>query len=203
MIAHIKGALTYKSFDYAIIDVNGIGYQVFIPLTTFYQLPEVYQTVSLNTHTHVREDALKLYGFFTVKERDLFQLLIGISGVGPRLARNILSGISADEFYQAVVDGDTDRLHMIPGVGAKTAKRLAIELCDKVKDIWDEEPVESKKTKGVIKDVVSALLNLGYKPLAVEKVVDKLKDELGDEVKDEWNFEGTFKKALKIIAQKH
>ncbi len=199
MIAHIKGVLTYKSFDYAIIDVNGIGYQIFIPLTTFYQLPEVYQTVSLNTHTHVREDALKLYGFFTVKERDLFQLLIGISGVGPRLARNILSGINPDEFYQAVVDGDTNKLHMIPGVGAKTAKRLVVELCDKVKGLWTEEPVEKKKTKGIVNDVVSALLNLGYKPSDTEKVVDKLKDE----VNDDSGFEDTFKKAIKIIAQKH
>lgn len=198
MIAHIKGQLLFKSFDYVIIDVNGIGYQVFIPLTTFYQLPDLYQSVSLNTYTYLREDAIQLYGFLTTREKEIFQFLIGVSGVGPRLAINILSGITPDELYRAIVERDVDKLNRIPGVGNKTAQRLLVELGDKIKGIWGEGPVSTpKKADGLFKDVASALINLGYKSSDVEKAVNEIRGEA-----EECGFEVVFKKALHALSSR-
>src|SRR5512139_2168186 len=124
MIAQLAGALAQKSPDHLIIDVQGVGYQVFVSLNAFYRLPEPGDRVSLLIHTHVREDALQLYGFLDREEKDLFQLLLGISGIGPRLAINILSGTPARELKEALEAGDLVRLTAIPGVGKKTAERL-------------------------------------------------------------------------------
>jgi Holliday junction DNA helicase RuvA len=133
MIAQLAGALAHKSPEHIIVDVQGVGYQVFVSLNSFYRLPEPGNRVDLLIHTHVREDALQLYGFMDRQEKDLFQLLIGISGIGPRLGLNILSGMRADELQEALEAGDLARLVAIPGVGKKTAERLVLELRDKVK----------------------------------------------------------------------
>lgn len=195
MIAHIKGMLLYKSFDQAIVDVNGIGYQVYIPLTTFYQLPEVYDPVSLNTCTLLKDNTIEIYGFITAEEREVFKSLIGISGIGPRLARNILSGISVDELWMAIKRRDAARLSSIPGVGRKTAERLVVELADRIKGVMEAQPDE--EIKGVFKDVVSALVNLGYKPSEAEGAVERVRKEVGE---DE-GFEVIFKKALKVLSR--
>ncbi len=194
MIAHIKGILIYKSFDQAIVDVNGIGYQIHIPLTTFYQLPEVYDPVSLNTCTLLRENTIEIYGFLTAKEREVFKSLIGIAGVGPRLARNILSGITPDELWAAVKRRDTLRLSSIPGVGRKTAERLVLELADRIRDVMEEE-VEAMG--GVFKDVVSALVNLGYKSSEAEAAVERVREEINE---DE-GFEEILRRSLKILSR--
>ncbi|MFQ5901146.1 MAG: Holliday junction branch migration protein RuvA [Thermodesulfobacteriota bacterium] len=197
MIAQLKGTLAYKSHEFAIVDVNGIGYRVYIPLSTFYQLPEIYQPVFLNTYTYVRENALKLYGFYTTEEKALFELLIGTSGIGPSLARNILSGISADDLYEALHKGDSVRLNRIPGIGLKTSQRLVVELKDKVKTVCGE--LHSKKVgdekSDLLADVASALQNLGYKKGESEKAADAIKDLIDTET----NFEKAFKEAMKVL----
>ncbi len=197
MIAHIKGILAHKSFDQVVIDVDGIGYQVFIPLTTFSQLPDLYQPLSLNTCTYLKDNTIEIYGFLTTKEKDAFQMLIGISGVGTRLARNILSGITPDELYQAIKEKDIDRLNMIPGVGHKTAQRMIVELADKVKPLCEEE-VPQKGSGAIFRDVVSALLNLGYKPSDAEKAVRKIRGE----IETEPSFEDAFRRAIQILSGK-
>ena len=126
MIALVRGTLAYKSIDHVIIDVGGVGYRLSIPLSTFYSLPETGE-VSLFTHTHVREDALLLFGFLSIEEKELFIILIGISGVGPKLAVNILSHIPTGELKRAIAEGDIKRLSGLPGIGKKTAERLVLE----------------------------------------------------------------------------
>ena len=135
MIARIQGTLVCKTASYTIIDAHGLGYRIFVPLTTFYELPEIGQTVVLNVHTHVKQDAIHLFGFYTSEERDLFQVMISVTGIGPKLAMNIMSGIAAGELVKAVSAGDLGRLVSIPGVGKKMAERLILELKDKVKKI--------------------------------------------------------------------
>src|SRR5574342_1014894 len=132
MIAQIRGRLASKEPHRVVVDVNGVGYLLFIPLSTFYQLPEVPAEVSLHTHTHVREDAIQLFGFHSRDERALFEILQGVSGIGPRLATNILSGISVDELVPALSEGNVTRLRAVPGVGKKLAERLVVELREKV-----------------------------------------------------------------------
>ncbi|HEY7716416.1 MAG TPA: Holliday junction branch migration protein RuvA [Candidatus Binatia bacterium] len=174
MIAHISGTLAHKVPGEVVIDVAGIGYQVFIPLNVFYRLPEVGSVVSLEIYTHVREDALQLFGFEDRAEKQLFLLLLGVSGIGPRLAVNILSGIPARELSRALKDGDQARLVAIPGVGRKLAERMLVELKDKLVTIAAPAGAESARGDGdseLLPDAVSALVNLGYKRPEAEKVV--------------------------------
>lgn len=172
MIAQLAGALAQKSPDHLIIDVQGVGYQVFVSLNSFYRLPEPGDRVSLLIHTHVREDALQLYGFLDREEKDLFQLLLGISGIGPRLAINILSGTPAHELQGALEAGDVLRLTAIPGVGKKTAERLVLELRDKVKLLKGaREGDNGRRATGVEAEAISALLNLGYRRSEAERAV--------------------------------
>ena len=172
MIAQLAGALAQKSPDHLIIDVQGVGYQVFVSLNAFYRLPEPGDRVSLLIHTHVREDALQLYGFLDREEKDLFQLLLGISGIGPRLAINILSGTPARELKEALEAGDLVRLTAIPGVGKKTAERLVLELRDKVKLLKGAREGENgRRATGVEAEAISALLNLGYRRIEAERAV--------------------------------
>ncbi len=199
MIAHLSGKLLNKSLDYIVIDVNGLGYQVFVPLSTFYKLPEANQQTSLNIYTHVTENAFQLYGFLTSREKELFELLISVSGVGPRLAKNILSGTIAEELADALLHGDTARLNRIPGVGAKTSQRLIIELKDKVAKLYKDYPVEGLKSEKInlIDDVISALMNLGYKAPESERAVKSIDEE----TRDNSSFEALFKEALKILTK--
>lgn len=198
MIALIRGTLAYKSIDHVIVDVGGVGYRLSIPLSTFYSLPETGE-VSLYTHTHVREDALLLYGFLSIEEKDLFVILIGISGVGPKLAINILSHIPVGDLKRALAEGDIKRLSSLPGIGKKTAERLVLELKDKIGPL-DGLPVSPgamatvETTAGaLINDVISALVNLGYKENQARKVLESM--ELGPNL----TMEVALKGALKIL----
>jgi len=173
VIAHISGTLAQKIPGEVVIDVRGIGYQVFIPLNVFYRLPEVGSLVSLQIHTHVREDALQLFGFQDAAEKQIFLLLLGVSGIGPKLAINVLSGIPAQELSRALKEGDQVRLVAIPGVGRKLAERMIVELRDKLATLAPAG-MESARGDGgsqLLLDAVSALVNLGYKRAEAEKTV--------------------------------
>jgi len=173
VIAQISGTLAQKVPGEIVVDVVGVGYQVFIPLNVFYRLPEIGAPVSLQIHTHVRDDALQLFGFQDLAEKQIFLLLISVSGIGPKLAVNILSGIPAEELARALKVGDQARLVAIPGVGRKLAERLIVELKDKLATL-STAGVESPKAEigsHVMQDAVSALVNLGYKGPEAEKMV--------------------------------
>lgn len=178
MIAQISGTLAHKVPGEIIVDVGGVGYLVFIPLTVFYRLPEVGAPVNLQIHTHVREDALQLFGFYDVSEKQVFLLLTGVAGIGPKLALNILSGMPAADLARALREGDQLRLLSIPGVGRKLAERMVVELKDKLA-VLSSECAEIKKSPDgsqLLQDAVSALVNLGYrKPDAEKNVRDVLR----------------------------
>ena len=173
MIAQIRGTLAHKLPGEVIVDVGGVGYQVFIPLNVFYRLPDVGESISLYIHTHLREDALQLFGFEAAEEKQVFLLLNSVSGIGPKLAVNILSGIPADELVRAVKDGDQPRLISIPGVGRKLAERMIVELRDKFTTLQSRpsEVVARSDDSQLTSDAVSALVNLGYRKTEVEKNV--------------------------------
>jgi holliday junction DNA helicase RuvA len=173
VIAQISGTLAQKIPGEIIIDVGGVGYQVLIPLSVFYQLPEIGASVSLQIYTHVREDALQLFGFTDLAEKQVFLLLISVSGIGPKLAVNILSGIPAEELARALKEGDQVRLVAIPGVGRKLAERMIVELKDKFASLSPAGVESAKPVIGsqVMQDAVSALVNLGYKRPEAEKMV--------------------------------
>jgi Holliday junction DNA helicase RuvA len=172
MIAQITGVLAEKSPNQLIINVGGVGYQVFVSLQTFYRLSAIQERVSLHIYTHTREDTLQLYGFLEREEKDLFLLLRGVTGIGPRLALNILSGIPVQELKEALSDSDVTRLLAIPGVGKKMAERLVIELREKVSVVWNGQaqgiPGEQAQ---VMTEAVSALVNLGYRKTEAERWV--------------------------------
>jgi Holliday junction DNA helicase RuvA len=166
MIARIDGQLVDKTPEKVIIDVRGVGYEVSIPLSTYYKLPEINDSVCLHVHTCLRENALELYGFFTGDEKALFQMLLGVTGVGPKLARNIISGITVDDFNASVTSENIVALVKVPGLGKKTAERLILELKDKVKEGLTLTSVSEGATipgASIDSDVLSALVNLGYK----------------------------------------
>ncbi len=169
MIARLAGTLREKTPEVVVLDVGGVGYEVRVPLSTFLELPDEGKTVRLRVYTHVREDALQLYGFRTNAERAAFRLLLGISGVGPRLALAILSGIPVARLVAAVRDGDLGALRGVPGVGNKTAQRILVELKDKVERI-DVSP-DAPLGRDTEEATVSALVNLGYPRSQAERVV--------------------------------
>jgi len=177
MIAHLRGSLQSKSPRYLILDVRGVGYEVTVPLTTFYELPDLGSTVSFHIHTHVRENALQLYGFRTPQEKELFVRLMGVSGIGPRLAINILSGISAGELVATVRQEDAARLTVIPGVGRKTAERIIVELRDRLAGLdfpgESDFPAPQPTRAAVVEDALSALLNLGYRRAVAQRAIDQ------------------------------
>jgi Holliday junction DNA helicase RuvA len=202
MIAHLKGTLLKKTTDSLIIDNGGVGYEVFVPLSTFYALPEEDEIIGLHIYTHVKEDAFILFGFNTILEKKVFRLLISISGIGPRLAVNILSGIGPDELIEAIVRGDVAKLQSIPGVGKKTAERIALELKDKAGKISSDlsiPPIKAAtlKDRKVFDDALSALLNLGYPAKAANRAVEKATSGTVD---DRISLEGVIKEALRQLA---
>ncbi|MDD5711524.1 MAG: Holliday junction branch migration protein RuvA [Smithellaceae bacterium] len=179
MIAQINGTLAHKSVSHIVVNNGGIGFRVFVPLTTFYELPEVGDDLQLYIHTHVKEDAINLFGFHTAEERDIFQLMISVNGIGPKLALNILSGISAAELVSAVGEGNLGRLTSIPGVGRKIAERVVLELRDKVAKLIPEEAsgisVPQLSADEILAgDALSALTNLGYKSKVAKEAIDKV-----------------------------
>ena len=174
MIGHLRGQLADKRPNQVVVDVGGVGYQVSIPLSTFYALGELHQDVSLLIHTHVREDSLALYGFLTSREKHFFELLLSASGVGPVLALKILSGMSVEELLPAIRNGDLGRLTTIPGVGRKTAERMVVELRDKLAamEAPERERAAPAGRTQLDADVISALINLGYDRRVAEKAVE-------------------------------
>lgn len=178
MIAWLSGRLRRKVADYLVLDVAGVGYQISVPLSTYSRIPDNGGDVSLHIHTHVREDSLSLFGFLTEAEKDLFLLLLGVSGIGPKLALTILSNLSVDELAAAIRSSDDQKLSSVPGIGRKTAARMILELKDKVKLMM---PAVQTSLSGPVvvsddaEDVISALVNLGYKKPQAEEVVTKVK----------------------------
>lgn len=175
MIAHLTGTLRDKQVQRLIVDVHGVGYDVHVPLSTFYDVGDPGAAVSLRIHTLVREDAIQLFGFLTLLEQQLFERLISISGIGPKVALAVLSGIEPGDLVRAVRGSDLGRLTSIPGVGRKTAERMVVELKDRLtKLVTDTLPhPDAPETVDVRDDVLSALANLGYQRQAAEKAVDK------------------------------
>jgi len=198
MIAQLRGKIRTKAPNLVIVEVGGIGFQVFIPLSTFYYLPEPEEEVFLLTRTLLREEGISIYGFLSEEERSLFDLLCGISGIGPRLATNILSGISPNELIGALSAGDSDRLQAIPGVGRKLAGRMALELQEKVKgiptaDLAKAEPVGQERN--LVEDLISALVNLGYQRQKASQAARSAMAAGGGG----FSFEGLIKEALRIL----
>ena len=201
MIALISGKIVYKGISHVVIDAHGVGYRIFIPLPTFYELPEAGQIITLHVHTHVKQDAINLFGFYTVQERDLFQLMLSVSGIGPKMSMNILSGISVQEMLRAISSGDVRKLISIPGLGKKLAERLILELKEKVvkKMMAEEMPAidnQQKINEIIREDVLSALINLGYKSNMAQAALDKVLYTSAKELA----MDQLLKKTLKILS---
>ena len=180
MIGLLRGRLLEKRPNQVILDVGGVGYLVAVPLSTFAALGELHAEVTLLIHTHVREDALSLYGFLSAREKHLFELLLGASGVGPSLALKILSGMNVEELVPAIRTGDLARLTKIPGVGRKTAERMVVELKDRLDAVAAEvERPTAASPAGAEADVKSALVNLGYDERTADSAVAEAKREAG------------------------
>ncbi|MGH9316389.1 MAG: Holliday junction branch migration protein RuvA [Thermoanaerobaculia bacterium] len=171
MIGRLTGRLAEKNPDRVILDAGGVGYLVHIPLSTFYELPETESPVSLWVHTHVREDTLALYGFLTEREQGLFLLLLSVAGIGPRVALTVLSGMPPTELVEALRKQDVRRLMSVPGVGKKTAERMALELAEKVQK-FAQGPTPQAPAAVAAEDVISALVNLGYRRGEAERAVE-------------------------------
>ena len=197
MIAHLRGTLLAKHPNQAIVETHGVGYDVVISVPTFSELPSAGSEVALHIHTHVREDALSLYGFLRLAEKQLFEKLITVSGIGPKLAITILSGMPADEMVGAIRGGDVVRLTRIPGIGKKTAERMVLELRDKLPaPTTGEQPAVAVATP-VEEDVLSALTNLGYQRAAAEKAL-LIANRNG---KGAQNFDVLFREALAALSK--
>ncbi len=181
MIGFLRGILVYKAPPFLVLDVQGVGYEVEAPMTTFYDLPAINQEIKLHTHLVVREDAHILFGFSNEPDRALFRTLIKVNGVGPKLALTILSGQSAEEFHRCIHDNDTKALVRLPGVGKKTAERLIIEMRDRLPDLGDMVSTDTVGTSQTSRsmtnpkqEAVNALCSLGYKPLDASKMVQNI-----------------------------
>jgi holliday junction DNA helicase RuvA len=206
MIAHLSGTLLVKQTNTVIVDVGGVGYEVTIPLSPFYDLEDTDAPVALRIYTHVREDTLQLYGFKTARERELFLRLISVSGIGPKLGITMLSGMSADEIIASIRSNNLARLTSIPGVGKKTAERLVIELRDKISALSSpalEEEFATRTGAGapasedaMRDDALSALVNLGYQKAPAEKAVTAAMQEGGD-----LSVEVILRRSLRLLAK--
>lgn len=206
MIAHLTGTLLSKQATSVIVDVAGVGYEVTIPLSTFYDLEDVNAPVQLRIYTHVREDTLQLFGFKTARERELFLKIISVTGIGPKLGITLLSGMSADEMIASIRTNNLARLTLIPGIGRKTAERLIMELREKVAELSSAQLEEefgaqsdasAVPTEDSIRaDALSALLNLGYQRSGAEKAIDSALGEGGD-----LSVESVLRRSLKKLAR--
>ena len=201
MIAHLRGRLLEKHPNQAIVDCHGVGYDVAIPVSTFSALPEPGSEIHLRIHTHVREDAIALFGFHTLLEKALFEKLIGISGIGPALAIKVLSGLNTTDLVQSIRGGDIARLQKIPGVGKKTAERMVLELREKLEHLGAPIPLNEKVVTLPVsgftateEDVLSALGNLGCARPNAETALAKAKQAI-----DTHDFEPLFRKALELV----
>ncbi|RLE01258.1 MAG: Holliday junction branch migration protein RuvA [Candidatus Aminicenantes bacterium] len=194
MIAYLKGTIIQKESNQVILDIGGVGYCCHIPLSTYFHLGEINEPAELFVYTHVTDNSLALYGFSSREERELFLKLISISGIGPKIALNILSGIETADLEEAIRKADVARLAMIPGIGKKTALRIAVELQEKLEI---KERVITSPTSREKEDILSALINLGFKRKEVEKIVDETIRRLGAEA----GLETLLKESLKRLAK--
>ncbi len=194
MIAHLRGRLIAKHPNQAIVEAAGVGYDVNITVPTFSDLPALGNEVALHVHTHVREDAIALYGFLRADEKQLFEKLITVSGIGPKLAITILSGMATADMVGAIRSNDFARLTRIPGIGKKTAERMCVELRDKLEGFGAPQPVVSHSA--VEEDVISALSNLGFQRALAEKAVERAVQSAGRE-----NFDAIFRAALGSLSK--
>ncbi len=195
MIGRLEGLLIEKTPEVVVLDVAGVGYEVRVPLSTFFELPDEGKTVSLRVHTHVREDVLQLYGFGTEEERTSFRLLIGISGVGPRMALAILSGLRVERLLQAIRARDLAALRGVPGVGPKTAERILVDLHDKVGQL-ESVSGDAPSATDAQEASVSALLNLGYPRGHAQKSVRRALEQLPESPA----LEDLIREALRVAA---
>lgn len=202
MIGFLRGCLLEKHPDRLLLDVNGVGYLVAVPLSTYYTLPDPGASVTLRVHTHVREDIIALYGFSTALEVLLFERLIGVSGIGPRIALAALSGLEPTELARAVRTADVARLTTIPGIGKRTAERMVLELKEKMPPGTPGEAasgMSSSPDSDLRADLLSALLNLGYPRPAAERALDTARQALGEDAR----FEAVLRQALKGLARQN
>lgn len=195
MIARLTGKLAVKNPDEIVLDVGGVGYQVFIPLSTFYELPERGDALTLQIYTVIRENAFELFGFLSAKEKEVFKLLLSVTKIGPKLAQNILSGVSCDDLTAAIASGDIIKLRGIPGIGQKTAERIILELKDKVPKA-QAAGQEAALPGELFDDALSALLNLGYKRPNAERAVKRAINEAGRDT----HLEDVIRLSLKYMA---
>lgn len=194
MIAHLRGKLISKHPNQAIVEAGGVGYDVVISVPTFSELPGLNAEVSFFIHTHVREDALALFGFLRAQEKQLFERLLSVSGIGPKLAITILSGMPADAMVAAIKGNNVPSLTRIPGIGKKTAERMVLELRDKL-DAFGVSAEAVAAASPVEEDVISALVNLGYQRPVAEKALARLGNVAGE------SFDGLFRKAMAALAK--
>lgn len=196
MIAHLRGIVLEKQPNRVVIESGGVGYDVTVPISTYTSLPDAGAEVRLRIYTHVREDTLALYGFLTAEERALFEKLIGVSGIGPKLAVTVLSGLPVAELAAAIRQGQPEQLVRIPGVGKKTAERIVLELRDKLELLGAGEPAAARPAalSSLEQDVLSALLNLGCARAAAETAVRRVKAQDPPDA-----FEPFFRRALELI----
>lgn len=197
MIAHLRGRLLLKHPNQAIIETGGVGYDVTISVPTFSDLPPIGSEVALHIHTHVREDLIALYGFLRPAEKQLFEKLITVSGIGPKLAITILSGMPANELAAAIRGNDVARLTRIPGIGKKTAERMLLELRDKLPSAGAEQVTAAAAATPIEEDVLSALVNLGYQRAAAERAVGLV----AKNGKSSGSFDGLFREALAVLSK--
>lgn len=197
MIGYLKGNLISKNPSSVLLDVNGVGYLVTIPVSTFYDLPEEGTPVSLYTYTHVREDILALYGFRTTREKKLFEKLISVSGIGPKMAVSFLSGMTAEELIPAIQRQDIAKLSTIPGVGRKTAERVALELREQIPALLSEVAQTAEEKPPMQEDLISALTNLGYHRNLAERAVKAALEKAPADS----GFEELLKQSLQRISQ--
>lgn len=196
MIAYVRGVLDHKEPSRLVVDVNGIGYEIFVPLSTYQKLPALGGQVKLFTHHHVREDAVNLYGFLSSEEKEIFELVLTISGVGVKVALNILSAMTADVFRRSIAQGDMKTLTKIPGIGKKSAERMVLELKDKIGTVHvDAEMMRVLGTESG-NDAVAALLSLGTGQSAAEYAVYRAERLLGDDAK----LEDVISQAIKLLS---
>lgn len=192
MISLLRGTVAGKSLGKVIIDVRGVGYGVTVPLSTYYRLPETGGESELKIHTHMKDSGIELFGFLTEEEKSVFTLLIGVAGIGPRVATNILSNIAPDEFAASISSGDLAK-RKIPGIGPKLASRLVTELKDKVGELKISGGIQ--KEAGMLEDVISALLNLGYKKSEIDEHISEIEDISANES----DIETALRKSLKLM----
>ena len=196
MIAKLSGTLAHKVPGEVIVDVGGVGYHLFISLVVFYRLPEIGKPVSLFVHTHVREDSLQLFGFLDNEEKQTFLMMTGVSGIGPKLAVSILSGIPSKDLIRAIKEGNQVRLVSVPGVGKRLAERMIVELKDKLISLPENDPMVGQDgSSQLMRDAVSALVNLGYRRVESDKIVREVVQ------REHGSLEGVLKETLRRLSQ--